>query len=149
MQAHEHTSFETPSLYLKGEILVHRTKVMIIYLVFPLHWSFEERVVRTVPWGDPESIRALLLDPSQDKFTVFCFDRPGMNPPRSSSGSISGTDNSAVSTQNVPMEHQTDPASIPGAPIPSNLEGCIKIFTLDNRSGTFQLTSDQAQGFPI
>jgi hypothetical protein len=88
-----------------------------------IHWSFGSRIARTIPWKDANTIRSLILDPDEEKFTVLHINR----------------------LSDGPSDNPSDP-SLTNPFIP-NVEAHLETFTLDDeeRGGVFRSTADRIQ----
>lgn len=83
-----------------------------------IHWSFGSRIARTISWKNAANMRALVLDPNEEKFTVFHIEPSNMR------------SDTSLTTSFAP-----------------NLEAHMETFALDDRGrgGSFRSISDRIQ----
>lgn len=111
-----------------------------------IHWSFESRIDRTIPWKAPQSMRAIrsvIPDPIDDKFTVVYLDRcPDTDPKSTVREYLGGLTPSGLAIP-ILLDMDIDQKIA----IPLNAEVHIETFTLGNgeEDAAFRSTSDQIQ----
>ncbi|CAI7592450.1 unnamed protein product [Penicillium pancosmium] len=129
IQTREYTNFQLPHPNWTGRFLVHGTNAMFIGrndssgIADLIHWSFGSRIARTIAWKDANSIRSLILDPDEEKFTVLHIN--GLSDSLSDNPSDPSLTNSLI----------------------ANEEAHLETFTLDDQKigGVFRSTSDRIQ----